>query len=357
MAEAIAWELAERVAVRVGGREPLAESYHYASLQPDFDELTAEAEELVARATGLRSLAGPARARVTDRAGWVRANIASFRRLLRPISEKLEPRVANSPLAPVSRAVTGAQLGTMLGWMSTRVLGQYDLLLIEDERPEDQDLVYYVGPNIIGLEKRFAFPPREFRLWLALHEVTHRAQFTGVPWLRRHFLDLVDRSLSSIDPDPRRFLEALRRAVDEARAGRNPLADGGLVTLLAGPEQQAVLQQVAGLMSLLEGHGDVTMDRAGADRIPSAERFSRVLRERRASVRGAARLLQQLIGLEAKMKQYEQGERFIEAVEAAGGPELLNRAWRGPQWLPDLGEIREPSRWITRVEAEVAAAP
>jgi putative hydrolase len=110
-------------------------------------------------------------------------------------------------------------------------------------------------------------------------------------------------------------------------------------------------------MSLLEGHGDVTMDRAGADRIPSAERFSRVLRERRASVRGAARLLQQLIGLEAKMKQYEQGERFIEAVEAAGGPELLNRAWRGPQWLPDLGEIREPSRWITRVEAEVAAAP
>ena len=357
MAEAIAWELAERVAVRVGGREPLAESYHYASLQPDFDELTAEAEELVAQATGLRSLAGPARARVTDRAGWVRANIASFRRLLRPIVDKLEPRVANSPLAPVSRAVTGAQLGTMLGWMSTRVLGQYDLLLIEDERPEDQDLVYYVGPNIIGLEKRFAFPPREFRLWLALHEVTHRAQFTGVPWLRRHFLDLVDRSLSSIDPDPRRFLQALRRAVDEARAGRNPLAEGGLVTLLAGPEQQALLQQISGLMSLLEGHGDVTMDRAGADRIPSAERFSRVLRERRASVRGPARVLQQLIGLEAKMKQYEQGERFIEAVEAAGGPQLLDQAWRGPEWLPDLAEIREPSRWIARVEAEVAAAP
>ena len=99
------------------------------------------------------------------------------------------------------------------------------------------------------------------------------------------------------------------------------------------------------------------MDRAGADRIPSAERFSRVLRERRASVRGPARVLQQLIGLEAKMKQYEQGERFIEAVEAAGGPQLLDQAWRGPEWLPDLAEIREPSRWISRVEAEVAAAP
>jgi coenzyme F420 biosynthesis associated uncharacterized protein len=356
VAEPISWELAEKVAVRVGGREPLAESYHYASLQPDFDELTAEAEELVAQATGLRSMAGPARARVTDRAGWVRANIASFRRLLRPVSEKLAPRVANSPMAPVSRAVTGAQLGTMLGWMSTRVLGQYDLLLIEDERPEDQDLVYYVGPNIIALEKRFAFPPREFRLWLALHEVTHRAQFTGIPWLRPHFLALVDRSLSGLDPDPRRFLQALRRAVDEARAGRNPLAEGGLVTLLAGPEQQAVLQQVSGLMSLLEGHGDVTMDRAGADRIPSAERFSRVLRERRGQVRGAARLLQQLIGLEAKLKQYEQGERFIEAVEAAGGPELLDRVWRGPEWLPTLTEIREPSLWIGRVEAEVGSA-
>ena len=357
MNEAISWDLAEKVAVRVAGREPLAESYHYASLQPDFDELTAEAEELVAAATGLRSLAGPARARVTDRGGWVRANLASFQRLLRPITEKLAPRVATSALAPVSRAVTGAQLGTMLGWMSTRVLGQYDLLLIEDERPEDQDLVYYVGPNIISLEKRFAFPPREFRLWLALHEVTHRAQFTGIPWLRPHFLGLVDRTLSSLDPDPRRFLEGLRKAVDEIRAGRNPLADGGLVTLLAGPEQQAALHQVGGLMSLLEGHGDVTMDRAGAGLVPSAERFSRVLRERRSRVRGPAKLLQQLVGLEAKLKQYEEGERFIEAVEEAGGPELLDRAWRGPEWLPSLTEIREPPLWIARVEAAVGTAP
>jgi coenzyme F420 biosynthesis associated uncharacterized protein len=345
----VSWELAERVAVKVAGREPLEASYHYATLQPDFEELTAEAEELVAQATGLRSLAGPARARVTDRAGWVRANLASFQRLLRPVTEKLGPRLDKSPIAPVSRAVAGAQLGTMLGWMSTRVLGQYDLLLVEDERPEDQDIVYYVGPNVLALEKRFAFPPREFRLWLALHEVTHRAQFTGIPWMRDHFRSLVERSLDSLDPDPKRFLEALRRAVDEVRAGRNPLDEGGVVALLAGPEQHAVLVQVQGLMSLLEGHGDVTMDRAGADRIPSAERFARVLRERRASVQGPARLLQKLIGLEAKMRQYEQGERFIEAVEAAGGPALLERAWEGPEMLPTLAEIREPDLWVTRV--------
>ena len=350
-AEAINWDLAEKVAVRVAGHEPLADSYHYASLAPDFAELTAEAEELVAEATGLRSAAGPARARVTDRAGWIHANIASFQRLLRPITEKVGPRLASSRAAPVSRAVTGAQLGTMLGWMSSRVLGQYDLLLIEEERPEDQDIVYFVGPNIIGLEKRFGFPPREFRLWLALHEVTHRVQFTGVPWLRPHFLSLVEGCLDAVDPDPKRFVEALRRAVDEMRAGKNPLADGGLVALLAGPEQKAKLDQIGGLMSLLEGHGDVTMDRAGADLIPSADRFSRVLRQRRAEAKGAAKLLRQLVGLEAKLKQYEQGERFIEAVEAEGGTALLDNVWRGPEWLPDLAEIREPRTWVERVQA------
>ena len=209
--------------------------------------------------------------------------------------------------------------------MSTRVLGQYDLLLIEDEKPEDQDIVYYVGPNVLALEKRFAFPPAEFRLWLALHEVTHRAQFTGIPWMRHYFVGLVEESLGAIDPDPKRFVEALRRAVDEFRAGNNPLAEGGLVGLFAGPEQKAVFNKVQGLMSLLEGHGDVTMDRAGADRIPSAERFSRVLRERRGSTRGVAKLIQKTIGLEAKMRQYEAGEQFIAAVEAAGGTALLDQ--------------------------------
>jgi len=355
MAEPVAWDLAERVAVRVAGREPLAESYHYASLQPDFDELTAEAEQLVAECTGLHSLSGPARARVVDRAGWVRANIASFQRLLRPLTERLGPRMAAGPIAPVGRAVAGAEVGAMLGWMSTRVLGQYDLLLVESEAPEQQDLVYYVGPNVLALEKRFAFPPREFRLWLALHEVTHRAQFTGIPWMREHFISLVEGSLAAVDPDPKRFLVALRRAVDEVRSGRNPLDDGGLVALLASPEQKAVLQQVQGLMSLLEGHGDVTMDRAGADRIPSAERFQRVLRQRRNTAGVMARQLQKLIGLEAKLKQYEQGERFIAAVEADGGTALLDRAWEAPENLPTVEEIRDPAAWIARVSHPVAA--
>ena len=351
-ADPIAWDIAERVAVRVAGREPFAASYHLDSLGPDFDELTSEAERLVSEATGLVSLAGPARARVVDRSDWVRANLRSFRRLLRPLTDRLGDRVSGNAIAgKVTRTVAGAEVGALLGWMSTRVLGQYDLLVVEDDSADDQDLVYYVGPNVLGLEKRFAFPPREFRLWLALHEVTHRLQFTGVPWLRPHFLSLVDASLGSIEPDPKRFVQALRRAADEVRAGRNPLDDGGLVTLLATPEQQEVLGRIGGMMSLLEGHGDVTMDRAGADLIPSAARFSRVLRHRRQSVSGAAKLVQKLIGLEAKMNQYEQGERFVHALEAAGGRELVDRIWTGPEMLPTLVEVKDPPLWLARVGA------
>lgn len=356
MAGAVDWAFAEKVAVRVAGREPFAESYHYASLGPDFARFTAEAEELVAAETGLRSLAGPARARVTDRAGWVRANLASFQRLLRPILDRFGERVEKSPLAPVTTRFAGAELGMMLGWMSTRVLGQYDLLVIEEENPLDQDLVYYVGPNVLALEKQYGFPPDEFRLWLALHEVTHRAQFTGVPWLREHFLGLVQQTLESVDPDPQRMFDALGRLTESVRAGRNPLKDGGVMALLASPEQQAVLDQVAGLMSLLEGHGDVTMDRAGEGLVPSADRFGRVLRQRRQSAVGLAKLLQQLIGLEAKLEQYAEGEAFIAAVERRGGQELLRRAWEAPGHLPSRTEIREPELWIDRMGAALPAA-
>jgi len=351
---AVDWSLAERVAVRVAGREPFADSYHAQSLEPDFARFTAAAEDLVADCTGLRSAAGPARARVTDRSGWVSANVASFQRLLRPMLERFGP-AGSGPLSPVTRRVTGAELGMMLGWMSTRVLGQYDLLVIEDDNPDDQDIVYYVGPNVLALERRFAFPPGEFRLWLALHEVTHRAQFTGVPWMRGYFLGLVEQTVSAVGPDPARFAAAVGRAAASLRQGRNPLADGGVMALIATDDQREVLDRMSGLMSLLEGHGDVTMDRAGAHLIPSAERFARVLRQRRQQAQGLARLLQQLIGLEAKLAQYEQGERFIAAVERTN-PALIDKVWDDPALLPTLVEIRDPGQWLARVDAGAPAA-
>jgi coenzyme F420 biosynthesis associated uncharacterized protein len=348
---AVDWDLAQRVAARSAPKDPFADSYHYDSLAPDFEELTAIAEAQVAETTGLHSLAGPARARVTDRPGWVSANIASFQRLLRPLTERLDERVSSTPFAPVARRIAGAEVGVLLGWMSGRVLGQYDLLIIEDEAPDEQDIVYYVGPNVLALEKRFAFPPREFRLWLALHEVTHRAQFTGIPWMREHFLGLVESTVNAVDTDPKQLIDSIGHVAASIRKGENPLDDGGLAVLFSSPEQREVLEKVSGLMSLLEGHGDVTMDRAGADQIPSATRFGQVLRQRRQQGNAAAKLIQKLIGLEAKLKQYEQGERFIEKVEGAGGPELLERAWDKPENLPTIGEIRDPDAWIARVGA------
>jgi coenzyme F420 biosynthesis associated uncharacterized protein len=352
---AVDWHVARRVANRVAGREPFAQSYHYESLAPDFAELTARAEELVGNATGLRSHAGPARARVADRSMWIDANLASFQRLLRPLLERVEPKVGGGPVGAVARRFSGAELGMLLGWMSTRVLGQYDLLVIEDEHPDEQDIVYYVGPNVLMMEKRYAFPPREFRMWLALHEVTHRAQFTGIPWLREHFLGLVDQLLSSVDPDPQRIAAALGDVIEKRRSGRDPLADGGVMGILATPEQKLALDRISGMMSLLEGHGDVTMDRAGASHIPNADRFGRVLRQRRQQTKGMVKLLQRLVGIEAKIQQYAQGEAFIAAVERAGGTDLLERAWERPENLPTIAEIRAPELWLERMASPIVA--
>ena len=374
MGVSVDWAFARSVAGRVAGDDPFAASYHGGSLESDLLELTTRAEQLVEAETGLMSTAGPARARVTDRLGWVDANLNSFERLLRPligrfdqVDEANREQQADGLLAPVSRAVqavssvvgpkvAGAELGAMLGWMSSRVLGQYDLLIIEDERPEDQDLVYYVKPNVLALEKRYGFPPREFRLWIAVHECTHRAQFTGVPWLRPHFLSLVNELLDSVDPDPKRFLDAVTETVRETRAGNGPsLSDGGLSALLATPEQRETMKKVTGLMSLLEGHGDLIMDRATHDIIPSQRRFARVMSHRRQNASGITRLIQRLTGIEAKLAQYEEGEDFVRAVEDAGGRQLFDLVWSGPEALPTIDEIRTPELWIDRVGATTGA--
>ncbi len=349
MTDPVDWDLARRVATRVARRQPFSQSYWSPELVADFDRFTAQAEDLVAETTGLRSHSGAARARVTDREGWIDANLLTFQRMMGPLLDKLGPKMSAGAMAGVGRKVAGAELGVLLGWMSARVLGQYDLLIVEDDDADEQDIVYYVGPNLVGLERRFAFPPEQFRLWLALHEVTHRAQFTGVPWLRPYFLGLVQQAFDSVDPDPERFISALRRAMDARKTGEDPLADGGMTALLATPEQRVVLDKIAGLMSLLEGHGDVTMDRAGGDLIPGSHRFSSVLRQRRQASKGMVKLLQRLIGLDAKIRQYEQGERFIAAVEGVGGTELLDRVWEEPERLPTIAEIRDPSLWIDRV--------
>ncbi|HTW97519.1 MAG TPA: zinc-dependent metalloprotease, partial [Acidimicrobiales bacterium] len=241
----------------------------------------------------------------------------------------------------------GLEVGLLLSWMSGRVLGQYDLLFAEGA--DEGDVVYFVGENIVALEREHRFPPDQFRLWIAIHEVTHRMQFTGVPWMRDYFLGLVERGVQASPPDARALLESLRRAAGELRAGRNPLADGGVVGLLATSEQLATLREAQALMSLLEGHGDVVMGRAAGPQVPEASRFAATLQRRREGARGMAKVVQQVIGIESKLRQYAEGEAFVDAVLAAGGDELVARLWEGPEMLPSIEEIREPQRWLDRV--------
>jgi coenzyme F420 biosynthesis associated uncharacterized protein len=349
------WRLAERVAGRVAGTEPLATSYRAAGLASDFEQATQAAVALVTGTTGLVP-AGATRATVVDRPGWVAVNVVAFERLLAPLLDSMGARLTGWGAAParaVTRTVAGTELGVLLGWMAQKVLGQYDLLVDgEPGATGSGDAVYYVGPNVLALEQRYGFPPAEFRLWLALHEVTHRAQFTGVPWLRGHYLGLVGRVLGGIEPDAGRLIAAVRDLARRDRAERAAvLARSGVAGLLASPDQRAALDDLAGLMSLLEGHGDITMDRAGQGRVPSAERFGRVLRARRASRPAAVRVVHRLTGLEAKLAQYEAGERFVRAVEASRGDAGIARCWERPEHLPTLEEIQDPARWLDRVSA------
>jgi coenzyme F420 biosynthesis associated uncharacterized protein len=352
--EPVDWGLAERIARRFAGREPLATSYLWGSLQRDFTAVTVEAEAAVTELTGLRPPTA-AVATVLDRGAWVSANVVSMRRLLGPFSERVGSRIARSPIAPVGRRVAGAELGFLLGYVAQRVLGQYDLLVPEDAAASTvDDAVYYVGPNILGLEKRYAFRPLDFRRWIALHELTHRAQFTGVPWLRDYFLSLVTELIGGVEPDPRQLVAAVGKAVDDVRKGKNPIDEGGMVALFASPEQRETLSRVQALMSLLEGHGNAVMNRLGAELVDGQERMARVLQARRTA-RGATALLHRLLGLEMKLRQYELGESFVNAIEREAGIHAVDPAWRGPEMLPTLEELSAPTTWLARVDGVALA--
>ena len=304
-------------------------------------------EDQIEAATGLRSLAGPAVVQVIDRPDWIRANIASFQHLLAPVLDEWASKMPSNGLAAnISSQLVGAELGALLGWMSTRVLGQYDLLVGRDD---DDDAVYMVGPNLAAMEKRFGFDPAEFRTWVLLHELTHRAQFTGVPWMKSHFTDLVGVSVRMANPDPHRIAEAIREAFNDRNRARQQVRDSGVFGLIASAEQRAVIQQIAGLMSLLEGHGDVTMTRAAGDLVPSAARFSAVLQARRKRINPVTKLMLRLTGIEGKLNQYAAGERFIAAIEAERGPRAVDVCWITPANLPSMEEIRNPQQWLERM--------
>lgn len=337
-----------RLVEKIAGTYPLAETYHTDALQTEMEQIVKRVSDLVPDATGLE-LPGSPTTTVIDRPEWIERNVSTFTHLTEPARKRLEERMADSGLAGQSAASAAerlmqAEMSAVLSLLSRRVLGQYELVL---PTGESGDSVAFVGPNILQFERTHQFNPSEFRFWVALHELTHRAQFKGIPWMRDYFLSLVAELVDHSNPEPGRLGRVLDELNLRRNAGRPLIDERGLFGLFASPEQNAVVDKVQALMSLLEGHGHVVMDRLGAEHLRSQERMSRILKSRRQDKRTAAFF--RLTGLEMKLRQYKMGERFVLEVEREAGWDEISLAFRGASSLPDLDEIEHPARWLRRV--------
>jgi len=307
---------------------------------------------------------------VVDRPGWVRANAAGFRKLLAPLLDKVEERRANMPggavLGAVGGKVTGVELGMLLSFLASRVLGQYETFAPPSaELPGGSDggRLLLVAPNIVHVERELDVEPHDFRLWVCLHEETHRTQFAAVPWLRDHIEGEIHSFLGETEMDPSTLLERLRTAAQSVSGGRSQGAgeesagrgEGGaesLAELVQTPTQREILARLTAVMSLLEGHADFVMDGVGPQVVPSVAEIREKFQKRRAT--GAGRLdqaLRKLLGLDAKLRQYREGERFVRTVVEEVGTEGFNRVWTSPNTLPTKSEIRDPAAWIARVRS------
>ena len=332
--------VAARLAARFASTSPLDKSYLLEGLDRHLQALTVEADPLVEAETGF-FVGRPAIAKVMTRAEWASSNIESMVGLMAPLLKRIEDRMTTTPggdlVRLAYRPALGLQLGAILGLLSHRVLGQYDVLVAAS------DEIWFVGTNLVLMERRLGFVPRDFRLWVVLHEATHRAQFEGNPWLRDHFLALVKDLFESVDLDPRSFLSRITEAI------RNPDADFPIAIL--SPHHREKFDKLQAFMSVIEGHGNFVMDRIAESRIPTHARMKRALRDRSSAPTPLSRLLRRLLGLELKRLQYEEGQKFFQTLVERGGPEAVRSCFASPEALPTLEEVRDPHRWLMRAGA------
>jgi coenzyme F420 biosynthesis associated uncharacterized protein len=353
--------IAAAIARRVAGTPPAGTTELLDDLERSLARAVPRSEELVGAASGIAP-PPPVRWAVIDRGGWAEANIAGMSALLDPLTRRVSERLAKVPL-PVrlaQKGIVSTEVGVLLGYVSRRVLGQYDLLV--PETPDDGrrtrarrlpvapgTTLYFVGPNMVETARRHDFVLDEFSLWVALHEVTHRFQFAGVPWLRPRFFGLVEEYLGSLDVDARGLASRLAGAAREVRARSLPPDQRHPMFLLATPEQRTTLEHLQALMTVVEGHGNFVMDLVGERVIPSFRRMRSTFERRRQQPGPVQRAFNHLIGLEMKLRQYEVGQRFCEEVFRQGGGAAVARLWVSPDELPTLAELREPESWLRRV--------
>jgi coenzyme F420 biosynthesis associated uncharacterized protein len=339
MTQMVDWDFAVRIGGKVAGDGPEVTAEEAAATVAELREGARRSTPLVREFTGLHAEDNDAPVLVVDRQGWVTANSVAFSQILDPILAKVAERKGTPQglsLAIGSR-VTGAEVGLMLGFLSSKVLGQFDPF----HDPAGRLLL--VAPNVVHVERELEVDPTDFRLWVCLHEETHRVQFTANPWLRDHLFAQMQSLADTMEPG--KLLEDGVRRLSEAVRG------GGVSPLeaLSTPEQREIIDRVTGVMSLLEGHADVVMDGVGPTVIPSVATIRKRFNERRKGVGVLDKVLRRLLGLDAKMAQYRDGAVFVRHVVDKVGMEDFNAVWTSAETLPSKAEIASPDEWIARV--------
>jgi coenzyme F420 biosynthesis associated uncharacterized protein len=366
----IDWAAAVRTGQRLAPTGPSIGGADAARVVSDLRTFSARAELAVRETTGLGQGLPVDDADVVDRPGWVKATAEGMELLAAPLVEKLAASTGKQAGA-LTKGVAGSQVGAILGFLSGKVLGQFDPLGGDPARP---GRLLLVAPNIVKVERELHANPTDFRLWVCLHESTHRLQFTAVPWLRDHFKGLVREFAEKSDTDP---AQMLRRAVDAIKGGglsiggrpigrrvadqadtRNgavtsvhaPTPAGSWIEGIQSPEQRAVFDQLMALMTVLEGHADYVMDAVGPTVVPSVAAIRTSFTERRQRTKGPIeRLLRALLGMDMKLAQYIKGGAFVGGVVDLVGMDGFNAVWSSAATLPTRREITDPAAWVRRV--------
>ncbi len=331
------WALAAQTGallVRGGPQVPREEAE---AAVTDLRELTIEAEGHVRELTNLGLDLPLLPGEVVDRPGWVRSAANG----LDALTGRALPR-QGGPFGPILAGGAGVQTGLVLAFLASRVLGQYDPF----GGPDREGQLLLVAPNVVAAERAMDVPGRDFRLWVCLHECTHRLQFTAVRWLRDYFADEVERLVAGLAGGGSDSLADLVGRLPEAIKQGPKL---NLAELLQGPKERAVFDRLLALSTLLEGHADFVMDAVGPRVVPSVDTIRARFTARRKGGGVFDRLLRALLGVDAKIRQYEEGAKFTKHVVDAVGMEGFNAVWRSPNTLPSRAEIADPAAWVRRL--------